>query len=293
MSSFFRLRNETNSSCPDLTGKNYRASFHTRSSAKGVRKKIYRAHLEGDGPRKGEHAVVKVFRHAKGTESMCDEEIFKHIIARRLSRKFNKLVNDTSDKITFTLPLKSTVEKVGVGSYLLHRSRTLDKEEWVLIEENLAEYEEYKAFLRKNGEKARKDPSSLDAFLHFTYHESGQKFVLCGFQGIHTEEQGYKLTTPCIHSVEKKYGLTDKGASGIKSVFAKHKCNNLCWNWPTPGDEIEDDKTCSNGEVADTNGEEADINDSSSDEKFDSVPIGGLAIHTTDNDSSVEDILSS
>lgn len=100
MSSFFRLRNETNSSCPDLTGKNYRASFHTRSSAKGVRKKIYRAHLEGDGPRKGEHAVVKVFRHAKGTESMCDEEIFKHIIARRLSRKFNKLVNDTSDKVS-------------------------------------------------------------------------------------------------------------------------------------------------------------------------------------------------
>lgn len=33
---------------------------------------------------------------------------------------------------------------MGVGSYLLHRSRTLDKEEWVLIEENLAEYEEYK-----------------------------------------------------------------------------------------------------------------------------------------------------
>ena len=41
---------------------------------------------------------------------------------------------------------------------------------------------QFELFLRKNGERAGKDPSSLDAFVHFTYLESGQNFVMCGFQ---------------------------------------------------------------------------------------------------------------
>lgn len=232
----FHLKNETNSSCPDLKGQNYRASFHTRSSAKGPRKKIYRAHLEGDGPRKGEHAVVKVFRTAPGTESICDAEMAKHVLARKLARKFNKMVPDASDKIAFTMPLKSTVDKVGMGSYLFHHSRHLDKSEWVLIEENLVRDQQFQLFLRKNGDRAGKDPTSLDAFMHFTYMESGQKYVMCGFQGIHTQQGGYKLTTPGIQSLDQRYGNTDKGLNGIKSVFSKHKCNNLCWNWPKPDD---------------------------------------------------------
>lgn len=236
----FHLLNETNNSCPDFKGQNYKASFHTRSSAKGPRKKTYRAHLDGEGPRKGEHAVVKVFRHAPGTESMCDTEIAKHVLARKFARKFNKMVPESRDKITFTLPLKSTVEKFGMGTYLFRHSRHLDKQEWVLIEENLVHETDHKfeLFLRKNGDRPKKDPSSLDAFLHFSYFESGQKFVLCGFQGIHTDEEGYKLSTPCFHSTEKRWGLTDKGQTGMKAVFAKHKCNNLCYSWPKPSDHL-------------------------------------------------------
>nr|KAG5712622.1 hypothetical protein BaRGS_029677 [Batillaria attramentaria] len=199
---------------------NYRASFHTRSSAKGPRKKIYRAHLEGDGPRKGEHAVVKVFRQAPGTEAMCDAEMSKHVLARKLARKFNKMVPDVSDKIAFTMPLKSTVDKVGMGNYLFHHSRQLDKCEWVLIEENLVVDQQYQLFLRKNGDRAGKDPTSLDAFVHFTYLESGQKYVLCGFQ---------------------RFGPTDKGLNGIQTAFSKHKCNNLCYNWPKP-DEVDENE---------------------------------------------------
>ncbi|KAK6982518.1 hypothetical protein BgiMline_017906, partial [Biomphalaria glabrata] len=79
-----------------------------------------------------------VFRDAPGTEAMCDTEIEKHKLARRLARKFNKLVPDDHYKIDFTLPLKSTVERLGVGCYLSrHKSRQMDKKEWVLIEENL------------------------------------------------------------------------------------------------------------------------------------------------------------
>ena len=99
MRELFHLRSETNQSCPDFKGNDYRASFRTRSSAKGPRKKIYRAHLDGEGPRKGEHAVVKIFRQAPGTEDMCDAEIAKHVMARKIARKFNKSVSESGDKV--------------------------------------------------------------------------------------------------------------------------------------------------------------------------------------------------
>lgn len=250
VASLLHLRSETNISCPDFKGQNYKASFNTKSSAKGPRKKIYRAHLEGDGPRKGEHAVVKLFRSAPGTEAMCDAEITKHVMARKFSRKFNKMVTEQADKVSFTLPLKSTVEQFGIGAYLHRHSRHLDKQEWVLIEENLthvaendfAEAPKFCLFLRKNGERASKDPTSLDAFIHFSYIESGQKFVMCGFQGIHSDDKGYTLTTPCLHSASKLFGATDKGHSGIRTVFSKHKCNNLCYRWPKPSDHLDPDQ---------------------------------------------------
>ena len=37
-------------------------------------------------------------------------------------------------------------------------------------------------FIDKTGDTLDKSPTALDAFLHFTYHESGRKFLLCGFQ---------------------------------------------------------------------------------------------------------------
>lgn len=232
------LQNETNASCPDLRGQGYRASFRTHSAAKGLRKKIYHGHLEGSGPRKGEHAVVKVFRDRPGTESMCDHEIEKHKLALKLARRFNKLISDPRAKISFTLPLKSTVESLAVGQFLTrHRhGRHLDKKEWVLIEENLirqGEYE-YQVFIGKAGETLDKGPTSLDAFLHFTYHQSGRKFVLCGFQGVQTDK-GYILTTPCIHSEDSSFGrATDGGPKMMRKVFEQHVCNNLCYSFERP-----------------------------------------------------------
>ncbi|KAH9488495.1 hypothetical protein Btru_062268 [Bulinus truncatus] len=242
------LQNETNASCPDLKGQNYRASFNTHSASKGQRKKIYHGHLDGKGPRKGEHAVVKVFRDAAGTEEMCDSEIEKHKLARRLAKKFNKLVPDDHYKINFTLPLKSTVERLGVGCYLSrHKSRHMDKKEWVLIEENLLKKGDYVSFIRKTGMRNGKDPTTLDAFLHFTYHESDGKYVLCGFQGVLTDE-GYLLTTPCIHSTDVSFGsTTDKGTKFICKVFKQHHCNNLCYSFKIP-ELVSDDDDESGGD---------------------------------------------
>ncbi|XP_005091273.1 uncharacterized protein LOC101849348 [Aplysia californica] len=229
------FQNETNASCPDLCGQGYKASFHNHSSAKGPRKKIYHGHLEGKGPRKGEHAAVKVFRDAAGTESKCDAEISKHKMARKIAKRFNKFVPDDHYQIKFTLPLKSTVDHLGVGFYLTpHKSRHVDKKEWVLIEENLLKQGEFQVFIRKTGERLGKDPTSLDAFLHYSYHESQGHHVMCGLQGVQTEK-GYLLTTPCIHSVDSSFGsATDKGPKGIVEAFKFHKCNNLCYCFLRP-----------------------------------------------------------
>lgn len=230
------LQNETNSSCPDFRGQGYKASFDTHSAAKGPRKKIYHGHLEGSGPRKGEHAVVKVFRAKPGTAAMCDAEIDKHRLALKLARRFNKMVVDPRAKISFTTPLKSTVESLALGQYLIRHKhgRHLDKMEWVLIEENLVRQGEYQVFLGKTGEPLDKSPTSLDAFLHFTFHESGQRFLLCGFQGVRTDT-GYVLTTPCIHSVDSSFGTaTDGGPTMMRKVFDQHICNNLCYCYERP-----------------------------------------------------------
>ncbi|XP_059170255.1 alpha-protein kinase 1-like [Physella acuta] len=252
------LVNETNASCPDFKGQNYSASFHTHSAAKGNRKKIYHGHLDGKGPRKGEHAVVKVFRDAAGTEEMCDTEIEKHKLARRLAKRFNKFVPDERCRINFTLPLKSTVERIGVGCYLTrHKTRHMDKKEWVLIEDNLIKKGEYESFIRKTGERMKTDPTTLDAFLHFTFQESEGKYVLCGFQGVQCDE-GYFLTTPCIHSVDGRFGSsTDKGAAAIRKVFKSHRCNNLCYNFihpePCEGEEEEEEVKGSDSDSLSTN----------------------------------------
>lgn len=63
-----------------------------------------------------------------------------------------------------------------------------------------------------------------------------------GLQGIHKEEEGYKLTTPCVHSTDRRFGQTDKGKSGIRGVFAKHRCNNLCYTWAKPSDHLSADE---------------------------------------------------
>ncbi|GFS04825.1 hypothetical protein ElyMa_004666400 [Elysia marginata] len=85
------------------------------------------------------HDLCKVFRAKPGTAAMCDAEIDKHCLAQNLARRFNKMVADPRAQISFTMPLKSTVESLALGQYLTRHKhgRHLDKMEWVLIEENL------------------------------------------------------------------------------------------------------------------------------------------------------------
>lgn len=75
----------------------------------------------------------------------------------------------------------------------------------------------------------------IQALSHFSYHASGGKLVLCDLQG-GIYSNAIVLTDPAILSVDRSYGVTDLGPTGICSFFSNHKCNEFCsssWSRPT------------------------------------------------------------
>lgn len=76
----------------------------------------------------------------------------------------------------------------------------------------------------------------MQALSHFSYHQSGGRYVLCDLQG------GFKkgrlvLTDPVILSRDRQYGVTDLGAEGISTFFSRHQCNSFCRShWQLPRD---------------------------------------------------------
>ena len=81
----------------------------------------------------------------------------------------------------------------------------------------------------------------MEAFTHYTYHESGGQLIVCDIQGRykHTryskDKSRFELSDPAICSRRRLYGPTDLGEKGIDSFFSNHVCNEFCnsgWNKP-------------------------------------------------------------
>ena len=69
------------------------------------------------------------------------------------------------------------------------------------------------------------------AFTHFTHIVSQRRQMICDIQGVLSLIDGFpvfELTDPCIHSIDRKYGRTDKGREGFYDFFRTHKCNPVC-----------------------------------------------------------------
>jgi hypothetical protein len=66
---------------------------------------------------------------------------------------------------------------------------------------------------------------AMQALSHYSYHVTGGRFLLC-----------VVLSDPVIHSSgSNQYGLTDLGARGISSFFARHRCSRFCsGSWRRP-----------------------------------------------------------
>jgi len=82
----------------------------------------------------------------------------------------------------------------------------------------------YTKFNNNYGYVSKDDRNTPQAFSHFTYVCSGQKFLVVDIQGV-----GDMYTDPQIHSSDGLgFGLGNKGHRGIKKFFETHKCNDIC-----------------------------------------------------------------
>lgn len=120
-----------------------------------------------------------------------------------------------------------------VCNFFKSRNKRLSSGDLVLIEERI--YGEFQNFIFVDGTSHDKCPELLIAFVHFSYHKSEGKLVICDLQGAIDDNNNYFLTVPTIHSIEKSFGPKDQGNKGIKEVFYRHKCNEFCQkDWMKP-----------------------------------------------------------
>lgn len=100
--------------------------------------------------------------------------------------------------------------------------------EYVLVEDYLSKFEKFNS----NTMTVKKWTSkSIQAFCHWTYHESRGKLLVCDAQGADNKSE-YVLTDPVIVSDariwSKKYGPGDGGREMMKEWFRNHECNKHC-----------------------------------------------------------------
>jgi len=69
--------------------------------------------------------------------------------------------------------------------------------------------------------------STLEAFCHFSFVESGGYLLISDLQGIEFDGK-FILTDPAIHCDALRFGDTNLGAHGMMFFFANHECNSTC-----------------------------------------------------------------
>ena len=110
-----------------------------------------------------------------------------------------------------------------------------------LVEPLIRSYEKYTSNSGWIGDTGDWQVRCMEAFSHFSYHETGGSLIVCDNQGRYKRDRRsgakscFQLTDPAICSRRRVYGPTDLGEKGIDSFFANHDCNEFCQsNWSRP-----------------------------------------------------------
>lgn len=67
----------------------------------------------------------------------------------------------------------------------------------------------------------------VQAFLHFSFEESGGKFIVADLQGVARDKE-VLLTDPQVLSLAREYGPGDLGATGYIRCLKAHRCGRSC-----------------------------------------------------------------
>ncbi|KAH6605829.1 hypothetical protein Trco_004982 [Trichoderma cornu-damae] len=176
------------------------------------------------GPRRGQACVVKWFKSG----AVFSEDYFKFDI--KAVDKALEIVNAFNQ-----LGVINKVVKINVPEVWCFEEECPG--EWAgqmhLCEPFIQHYQKFNSNTGWNDE-SKTWGEVMQALSHFSYHLSGGNFVLCDLQGgIYQHE--IVLSDPVILSRTRQYGVTDLGAEGISSFFARHDCNSFCRpHWTRP-----------------------------------------------------------
>lgn len=111
-----------------------------------------------------------------------------------------------------------------------------------LVEPLIRYYEKFTSNSGWIGDSGDWQVRCMEAFSHFSYHQSGGELIVCDIQGRYKKnsyakkKSRFELTDPAICSRCRSYGPTDLGEKGIDSFFANHVCNEFCksyWSEPS------------------------------------------------------------
>ncbi|GFO41284.1 alpha-protein kinase vwka-like [Plakobranchus ocellatus] len=209
--------------------------------------------MNGRGKKAGDRCVVKVFRKCMGTKSLCSCEMKKSEKARELARAFNRSAHRRNVYLRFAATYWALMDEVSrLKTIFFTGERPLSSKEAVLFEDDVRFDSErpnksrrLSNFMDSRGRHGTSRAIELDAFTHFTYHESGGQLVVCGLEGVHDSE-GFFLKTPTIHSRAREFGNSDCGLRGMREVLGHHICNNVCKDMRKPFAEDDDCKKSEN-----------------------------------------------
>eukprot|EP00440_Ansanella_granifera_P046868 gb/GFBE01050749.1/.p1 GENE.gb/GFBE01050749.1/~~gb/GFBE01050749.1/.p1 ORF type:complete len:322 (+),score=74.14 gb/GFBE01050749.1/:1-966(+) len=194
------------------------AQFDTSPFAEGAFRQVYKG-TYFEGPRKGEHCVMKEFK----TGCVYEDRFFQEDILA--VKKAGEFIEKFNDEGVVSKPVYLNEPEVwsGTGGRIAGHK--------ILVEPMI--FGEYFRFNSNTGH-ATPDTATMQALSHFSYHMSGGKHLLCDLQGGRYDGY-YVLTDPVIHSKNKEFGGTDLGQDGIDNFMAHHKCGRFCNpNWKTP-----------------------------------------------------------
>ena len=185
-------------------------------------------------------------------QSLCSCEVKKSEAARELARVFNKSAKDRNVCLRFAATYWAPMDEVSrLKIMFFSGERRLSSKEAVLFEDDVRMDSERPNkmrhlfnFMDARGRHRTSRATDLDAFMHFTYHESGGRLVVCGLEGVQDSE-GFYLKTPTIHSRAREFGNSDGGFPAICEVFRNHICTNLCKDMIKPA---QDEESCESEE---------------------------------------------
>ncbi|KAM0192458.1 hypothetical protein ACHAPC_001795 [Botrytis cinerea] len=181
--------------------------------ASGTFKNVWAGHYT-EGDRKGQPCVSKEFK----TGSVYEKHYFHEEL--EIIRRTQEIVDDfhtasiiPGREIIVNTPAIWTYEN-SAGTKAGHKS---------LVEPMIENFEKFNSNTGWTGQETVWN-DAMQAPSHFSYHDSGGRFLLCDLQG-----------DPVIMSQAHDCGPADLGNDGIKSFFERHRCGQFCdRNWVKP-----------------------------------------------------------